>query len=168
MSAGRTTRLILGLLDRIASITGSTQSQTQNQRIGYRGEEDAYFYLRRLGYVMVARNYRSPRHHGEIDLIGWDHDVLCFVEVKTRTTHDVKPAEVAVDREKRRALRKVLGDYLQSLPKRKFPEPPPWRFDVITVYYDSLAASICTKGRTKSKHGMIPTFELFRNAALSA
>ena len=167
MFAGRTTRLILGLLDRITSATGSTQSQTQNQRIGHRGEEDAYFYLRRLGYVMVARNYRSPRHHGEIDLIGWDHDVLCFIEVKTRTTHDVKPAEAAVDREKRRALRKVLGDYLQSLPKRKFPEPPPWRFDVITVYYDSLPG-ICTKGRTKSKHGMIPTFELFRNAALSA
>lgn len=168
MFTGRTTRLILGLLDRIASATGSTQSQTQSHRIGHRGEEDAYFYLRRLGYVMVARNYRSPRHHGEIDLIGWDHDVLCFIEVKTRTTHDVKPAEAAVDREKRRALRKVLGDYLQSLPKRKFPEPPPWRFDVLTVYYDSLSSRTSTKGRTKSKNRVIPTFELFRNAALSA
>ncbi len=117
---------------------------------------------------MVARNYRSPRHHGEIDLIGWDHDVLCFVEVKTRTTHDVMPAEAAVDREKRRALRKVVGDYLQSLPRRNVPEPPPWRFDVLTVYYDPLTATERTKRRTKSKHEVFPTFELFRNAALSS
>jgi len=36
------------------------------------GEEEAYFYLRKLGYVMVARNYRSARRQGEIDLIGWE------------------------------------------------------------------------------------------------
>ncbi|HWX93999.1 MAG TPA: hypothetical protein VNY29_15330 [Terriglobales bacterium] len=31
-----------------------------HQRTGRGGEEDSYFYLRKLGYVMVARNYRSP------------------------------------------------------------------------------------------------------------
>src|SRR5439155_479683 len=72
----------------------------QHQRTGRQGEEDAYFYLRKKGYVIVARNFRSPHHRGEIDLIGWDKDVLCFIEVKTRTTRDVKPAEAAVDREK--------------------------------------------------------------------
>lgn len=168
MLAGRTTQLVLRLLDRIAPEPGRGEGEASSKRIGQRGEEDAYFYLRRLGYVMVARNYRSPRHHGEIDLIGWDHDVLCFVEVKTRTTHDVKPAEAAVDREKRRALRKVAGDYLQSLPRRKFPEPPPWRFDVLTVYYDPPPSTDGTKGRTKSKQELLPTFELFRNAALSS
>lgn len=159
---------MLRILDRLAPEGGSAESAASSRRIGQRGEEDAYFYLRRLGYVMVARNYRSPRHHGEIDLIGWDREVLCFVEVKTRTTHDVMPAEAAVDREKRRALRKVVGDYLQSLPRRTFPEPPPWRFDVLTVYYHPLPATERTKGRTKSKHAMLPTFELFRNAALSS
>jgi putative endonuclease len=57
-----------------------------HQQTGRRGEEAAYFFLRKLGYVMVARNYRTPRRRGEIDLIGWDDDVLCFVEVKTRTS----------------------------------------------------------------------------------
>jgi putative endonuclease len=33
-------------------------------RTGQRGEEDAYFYLRKLGYVMVARNFRSPNRRG--------------------------------------------------------------------------------------------------------
>ena len=167
MFAGRTTQLVLRLLDRLAPERGPVEGGTSSKRIGQRGEEDAYFYLRRLGYVMVARNYRSPRHHGEVDLIGWDSDVLCFIEVKTRTTHDVKPAEAAVDREKRRALRKVVGDYLQSLPRRKFPEPPAWRFDVLTVYYEPTAANR-TKGRTKSKQELLPIFELFRNAALSS
>ena len=162
------TQLLLRVLDRIAPDNTASPDTSRGRRIGERGEEDAYFYLRHLGYVMVARNYRSPRHHGEIDLMGWDHGVLCFVEVKTRTTHEVMPAEAAVDREKRRALRKVVGDYLRCLPRRKFPKPPPWRFDVLTVYYDPLPAPELTKGRTKSKHEMLPTFQLFRNAALSS
>ena len=87
---------------------------------------------------MVARNHRTARHRGEIDLIGWDKDVLCFIEVKTRTTRDVKPAEAAVDRKKRGDLRTVIRDYLRTLPRRQFPEAPPWRFDVITVYYDKV------------------------------
>ena len=61
-------------------------------------------------------------------LIGWDKDVLCFIEVKTRTTHDVKPAQAAVDREKRRAIRVVIRDYLRLLPEQAFPDPPQWRF----------------------------------------
>jgi hypothetical protein len=27
--------------------------------------------------------------------MGWDGDMLCFIEVKTRTTHDLKPAKAA-------------------------------------------------------------------------
>jgi putative endonuclease len=121
---------------------------------GRRGEEDAYFYLRRRGYVVVARNYRTARHHGEIDLIAWDKDVLCFIEVKTRTTRDVKPAQAAVDRKKRHDLRIMIRDYLRRLPQRQFAELPRWRFDVITVYCD--------------QNSDRPTFEVFQNALLSS
>ena len=161
------TRLTLRFLDRITPAPASTQNQTSRQLIGQRGEEAAFFYLRRRGYVMVARNFRSPRHHGEIDLIAWDGDVLCFVEVKTRTTRDVKPAEAAVDRAKRRALRKVAKDYLQSLPRRNFPSPPPWRFDVLTVYYDRPAKTVA-RASTHETDYVHPFFELFQNATLSA
>ena len=116
-----------------------------HQRTGQRGEEDAYFHLRRLGYVIIARNYRSPRRRGEIDVIGWDGGSLCFIEVKTRTTQDVKPAEAAVDRDKRRELRGMAHEYL-----RRFPTQTPWRCDVLSVYYEANAES--------------PRFELFRNA----
>jgi putative endonuclease len=66
--------------------------------MGVRGEHEAYFQLRRMGYVIVACNFRSPRCHGEIDLTGWEADILCFIEVRTRTSHNVKTAEAAVDR----------------------------------------------------------------------
>ncbi|HEV2699888.1 MAG TPA: hypothetical protein VGU90_17985, partial [Terriglobales bacterium] len=66
----------------------------------------------------------------------------------------VKPAAAAVDRAKRRALRVVIRDYLRSLPERQFPQMPPWRFDVVTVYYE--------------KRRPCPEFELFQNAALSS
>jgi len=160
------------LLDRITP-AGSFANDVSRHRTGQRGEEEGYFYLRRRGYVMVAKNFRSPRHHGEIDLIGWDNDVLCFIEVKTRTTHEVKPAEAAVDREKRHALRKVIRDYLHSLPTRQFPEPPSWRFDVLTVYYEIPSAPLDEGGRDRGRprrdlSAMHPTFELFQNAALSA
>jgi putative endonuclease len=165
--SGRLTRLVLRFLDRFAPVAANN-GKTQRHQIGQRGEEDAYFYLRRQGYVMVARNYRSPRHHGEIDLIGWDHDILCFIEVKTRTTHDVKPAEAAVDRDKRRAMRKVVGDYLHSLPGRSFPEPPPWRFDVLTVYYDRPRQNPQRSSTNRRIDAFHPNFELFQNASLSA
>src|SRR5881394_4190148 len=115
MLAGRITQSALHILDRISR--NAAVEIPAHLRTGRRGEEDAYFYLRTRGYVMIARNYRTARHHGEIDLIGWDKDVLCFVEGKTRTTRDLKPSAAAVDRAKRRALRVVIRDYLRSLPQ---------------------------------------------------
>lgn len=134
MLSARIRQTLLHGLDRIVSSISAQDTQTLAHLITRRrGEEDAYFYLRRRGYVMVARNLRTARHPGEIDLIGWDKDVLCFLEVKTRTTHDAKPAAAAVDRAKRQAIRVVIRDYLRLLPDRHFPEPPQGRFDVVTV-----------------------------------
>lgn len=173
MFSGRLAHAALRVLDHIP--VKSQTEMPEHLRTGKRGEEDAYFYLRRKGYVIIARNYRTARHHGEIDLIGWDKDVLCFIEVKTRTTRDVKPAEAAVDRKKRHDLRIVIRDYLRTLPRRRFPDPPHWRFDVITVYYDQLSAVVREKPapniatvNAKKLRPPHPTFELFQNAALSS
>src|SRR5258708_5628998 len=96
--SGRLTHSIIRALDSAARfLRVKNDDRAEHLQTGIRGEEEAYFYLRKLGYVMVARNYRSPKRHGEIDLIGWDKDVLCFIEVKTRTSRAVKPAEAAVD-----------------------------------------------------------------------
>jgi putative endonuclease len=132
MSSGRLTHAAIRALDWFATHTLPPDKRPEHQHTGRRGEEDAYFYLRRRGYLMVARNFRSPHSRGEIDLVGWDKDVLCFIEVKTRTTHDVKPAEAAVDRDKQRSLTTVARDYLRHVAL-----PCQWRFDVLTVYYEA-------------------------------
>lgn len=146
--AGVPTQTIIRFLDWLAERTLAPEKIAAHQRTGRRGEEAAYFYLRKLGYTMVARNFRSPRCRGEIDLIGWQEDVLCFIEVKTRTTHDVKPGEAAVDEHKRKQVAAVAREYLRLLPPSC-----QWRFDVVSVYYDQSQASQ-------------PQIEVFRNASL--
>src|SRR5262244_2136991 len=129
--SGSLTRLTLRALDSIAALLPIKDAGPQHLRTGRRGEEEAYFHLRRMGYVMVARNYRSPRSRSELDLIGWDGDVLCFIEVKTRTTRDVQPAEMAVDREKQRDLSRVAREFL-----RKVRGTPAFRFDIVSIYLE--------------------------------
>ena len=121
MFAGRLTQAALRALDWLASRTLSPEDLPAHRITGRRGEEDAYFYLRRRGYTIIARNYRSPHHRGELDLVGWERDVLCFIEVKTRTKRDFKPAEAAVDRDKQRELSKVARDFLRHLPSSRQP-----------------------------------------------
>jgi putative endonuclease len=148
--SGQPTRAILRLLDWLADRTLAPQKIASHYRTGRRGEEAAYFCLRRIGYTMVARNFRSPRCQGEIDLIGWEDDTLCFIEGKTRTTRDVKPGEAAVERHKRRQIAAAAREYL-----RRFPLTCQWRFDVVSVYY----------GQSKARQ---PQIEVFRNSSLTA
>src|SRR5215471_18239668 len=129
--SGRLTRLTIRTLDSLASVLPRKAAGPEHLRTGRRGEEEAYFHLRQLGYVMIARNYRSPRSRSELDLAGWDGEVLCFIEVKTRTSHDVKPAEAAVDAEKQRDLSQVAKEFL-----RKIKGNPPFRFDIVSIYLD--------------------------------
>ena len=145
MFAGRLTQATLRVLDWLASRTLSPEDAPEHLRTGRRGEEDAYFYLRRRGYTIIARNFRSPHHRGELDLVGWEGDILCFIEVKTRTARDFKPAEAAVDRDKQRELIKVARDFLRLMSHTR-----EWRFDVLAVYYEAAQRQ--------------PSFELFQNA----
>jgi hypothetical protein len=71
MFSGRLTHATICILDWIAGKTLPAEKGPEHLRTGRRGEEEAYFYLRKLGYVMVARNFRTPNRRGEIDLIGW-------------------------------------------------------------------------------------------------
>src|SRR5258708_33718253 len=126
MFAGRVIHLAVRALDWLAERTLPPDPSPPHQRTGRKGEEAAYFYLRKLGYVVVARNFRSPRRRGDIGLIAGHKNVLGFVEVKTRTSHEVKPAEAAVDRDKQHQLQLLAREYLHYLaPSCQ------WRFDVL-------------------------------------
>lgn len=110
-------------------------------KTGRAGEDAAYFHLRQLGYVIIARNWRVPQCKGELDLVGWDADTLCFIEVKTRTSHDVKPAEAAVDDKKRRELALMARHFLRRM---RSGQPPAHRFDIVSIYFPEERAAEIT------------------------
>jgi putative endonuclease len=98
---------------------------------GVRGETFAYWYLRRHGYTIIARNFKIPGIKGEIDLIGYDGSVLAFVEVKTRAGSSGVQAlpEDAVNADKRRHLSRMARQFLAE---RRISEAR-CRFDVVAI-----------------------------------
>ena len=98
---------------------------------GLRGETYAYWYLRRCGYVFIARNYTVPWIKGEIDLVGYDGTVLAFIEVKTRTggKSEFGLPEDSVTLEKRRHVARMARQFLAE---RQIPQTP-YRFDVLAI-----------------------------------
>lgn len=103
----------------------------QARSTGVRGETFAYWYLRRQGYVFVAKNYMPRGIKGEIDLVGYDGKTLAFVEVRTRTVKEDAAAlpELSVTREKQRV---VVRTAQQFLAERHMAECP-CRFDVVAI-----------------------------------
>jgi putative endonuclease len=101
------------------------------RRTGIRGETYAYWYLRRQGYIFVARNYTPRGIKGEIDLVGYDGKTLAFVEVRTRTIREDLPAlpELSVTREKQHVVVRTAQRFLAE---RHVGECP-CRFDVMAI-----------------------------------
>ena len=109
------------------------EAKARARRMGVRGETYAYWYLRRHGYIFIARNYTVPGIKGEIDLVGYDGATLAFVEVKTRTVDPANPPlarpEDAVTFEKRRNLSRMARQFLAE---RRIREAQ-CRFDVLAI-----------------------------------
>jgi len=123
-----------GLQDSTAvqdSETDAAEERHAALRTGVRGETYAYWYLRRLGYVFIARNYAPSYAKGEIDLIGFDGETLVFVEVRTRLAVKGKPAlpELSITREKHAVLVRTAHYFLRE---RRVKECP-LRFDVVAI-----------------------------------
>jgi putative endonuclease len=123
-------RALIGL-DRLAHRRGRDGNLPAHLTVGIEGEDAVFFYLQRKSYTIVARRWSSGDVPGDVDLIAWQGTVLCFIEVKTRTAHDMTPAESAVDEHKRNVLRRLARRYVRQLPQKT---APPVRFDVVSVY----------------------------------
>lgn len=100
---------------------------------GLRGEQAALFFLRRLGFTIVAQRWTSAKLRGDLDLVGWDGCTVVIFEVKTRTTRDFAAPETSVDRSKQRQLRLMGEAWLRQLP-REHRESVVLRFDLVSVY----------------------------------
>ena len=105
--------------------------------LGIIGESYAAAYLEQLGYRLVAANFTLPvgRNrrgaiiNAEIDLIAYEGDTLCFIEVKSRSSDSFAPPQVNVDLRKRRQITRAARAYRRMLGI----EDQPYRYDVVTV-----------------------------------
>lgn len=103
-----------GLRDGATSTPDAKKQEALQTGVG--GETYAYWYLRRLGYLFIAKNYAPSHSKGEIDLVGYDGDTLVFVEVRTRAVAQgtVALPEMSITREKHH----VFGPYRPLFPAR--------------------------------------------------
>lgn len=135
----------------LVSVKSSETERERARSRGSAGETYAYWYLRRHGYIFVARNYRAPGDKAEIDLIGYDDGVLVFVEVKTRSGTDNLPGlpEEAVTGEKRFYIERLARRFLAQ---HRTPGIS-WRFDLVAI---------------ENRAGHPPDLRLYKNAFGSA
>jgi len=122
----------------------TTSSKTaRHLELGRRGEELAAAYLLQAGYRLVAANFSLPvgRNRAgavinvEIDLVAYEGETLCFVEVKSRASDWFAPPEANVDRRKQRQISRAARAY-----RRMFDlTGAPYRYDVITVVLPAAA-----------------------------
>ena len=97
--------------------------------LGKKGEKIVEDYLKKQGYKILKRNYRTP--FGEADLIAQDGEETVFIEVKTRTTTAFGTPAEAVGKEKQRRYYQIAQCYWLKVGKE-----PNARFDVAEVYAD--------------------------------
>ena len=130
--ADRSHRLLrrIFLFIRFWSRAASPRVEAPHLALGRRGERIAAEYLRRNGFRLLYKNFRSKRG-GEIDLVCRDrHEkTLVFVEVKTRTTDAFGPPHEGVTQAQRDRIIRGAKEWLRLLDDPRVP----YRFDVVEV-----------------------------------
>lgn len=95
-------------------------------RKGHRAEWLAALSLILRGHSIEARRFRTPL--GEIDLIARKADLVLFVEVKARATH-----QLGLDSVNRTAQQRIAKAGNWWLSQQRDFHQLSWRFDVITI-----------------------------------
>ena len=109
---------------------GECHISRERIQLGKEGEAKAVEFLERNGFVILETNFRRPC--GELDVIAQDHDTLCFIEVRTRTSEDEgHPFETITPTKKQKIIRTAIS-YLQE----KGDLDVKSRFDVVAVIPD--------------------------------
>ncbi len=119
------------------SLENKDSGLSKTSLIGQRGEELAAQFLIRRGFRLVCANFKVPigRNNrnatvtGEIDVIAFDKDILCFIEVKTRSSDDFASPLAAIDLRKQRQIIRTAKVYRKifNLTDIRF------RYDAISV-----------------------------------
>jgi len=100
------------------------------KKFGNSSEDTAARILRRKGYKILERNFRTPL--GEIDIIAKHKGAIVFIEVKARRSSTYGDPKWAVTPTKKRKISKVALTYL----KMNGGTQTKARFDVVTVQHN--------------------------------
>ncbi|MBQ4629885.1 MAG: YraN family protein [Clostridia bacterium] len=92
------------------------------------GEVYAARYLRQNGFDLMSANFKGRL--GEIDIVGYRDNCICFVEVKTRSGNMLASPAEFVDERKQKKIAAAASKYMQSEPDCVA------RFDVIEIFLD--------------------------------
>jgi putative endonuclease len=128
-------RLIFGLVNFAArnglAASDAPSAKLRARQTGIRGETFAYWYLRRHGYILIARNFTVSGLKGELDLVGYDGPILAFVEVKTRAgeSKEFGTPEDAVTPHKKDVLVRMARQFMLERRVRD----TQWRFDILAI-----------------------------------
>lgn len=100
---------------------------TSAAQTGARGEDAAAALLSRMGWTILARNWRSG--HLELDIVAKERDVLVFVEVKTRAKDGMQAPHEALNAVKKERLVRAARAWLAE----QNAWDTPCRFDLVCV-----------------------------------
>ncbi len=98
---------------------------------GIKGEEVATMFLEENGYQIIAKNVSYPQT-GEIDVIAKDGQILCFVEVRTRSSRVFGSPLESITPAKIKKITAAARRYLFE--NKIYAEG--YRFDVVSVLHD--------------------------------
>ena len=93
---------------------------------GVKAEILAAKHLKKLGYKILERNWRSG--HSEIDLIAQEDNCLVFIEVRSRQENALVSGYNSIDKHKKFVLLQGIRAYL-----RQKPSIHTFRLDVISI-----------------------------------
>ncbi len=108
-----------------------TRGNASGNELGRTGEQAAALYLESKEYTLLKQNYRHKTF--EIDIIAMDKDVLCFVEVKTRSSIKKALPREAITPAKQKKM--ILGATYYLKEKKLTNQRA--RFDVVEVVYST-------------------------------
>lgn len=104
---------------------------TESGDLGKSGEELAEKYLKKIGYEIIGKNFRTK--YGEIDIIAKEKKTFVFVEVKTRKNTVYGAPQFAVTGYKQKHLALAALTFI----KKKILNSD-YRFDIIAICSDKI------------------------------
>ena len=119
-------------IERLLSKNSSDKEKMTAVSIGALGEETAVKAIKKQGYKIIERNYRTKV--GEIDIIARDGEYTCFVEVRLRKNNDYGSPADTIDSIKQQKIIKTAKYYAV---KKKIYDTP-MRFDAVLINADSV------------------------------